>query len=91
MEDGGPNQEMQEETHVPAGEVVHLHPHPCGSAVKNPPAIRETWVPSLGREEPLEEGKAARSSVLACRVHGAAKSCTRLRGFLFHTRILTLS
>ena len=25
-------------------------------AVKNPPAMQETWVPSLGREHPLEEG-----------------------------------
>ena len=29
---------------------------PCGSAVKNPPAIQETWVRSLGWEDPLEEG-----------------------------------
>ncbi|MDP1340971.1 hypothetical protein, partial [Klebsiella variicola] len=26
--------------------------------VKNPPAMRETWVQSLGWEEPLEKGKA---------------------------------
>ena len=26
--------------------------------VKNPPAIRETWVQSLGEEDPLEKGKA---------------------------------
>ena len=25
--------------------------------VKNPPAVRETWVPSLSWEEPLEEGR----------------------------------
>ena len=29
--------------------------------VKNPPATRETWVPSLGWEGPLEKGKAAHS------------------------------
>ena len=29
--------------------------------VKNPPAIRDTWVQSLGWEEPLEKGKATHS------------------------------
>ena len=46
--------------------------------VKNPPAMRETWVQSLDWEDPLEKGKAAHSSVLAWRipwtVHGVAKS-----------------
>ena len=32
--------------------------------VKNPPAMPETWVRSLGWEDPLEKGKATRSSVL---------------------------
>ena len=32
--------------------------------VKNPPAIRETWVQSLGWEDPLEKGPATHSSVL---------------------------
>ena len=27
--------------------------------VKNPPAMQETWVPSLGWKSPLEKGKAA--------------------------------
>ena len=36
--------------------------------VKNPPAMRETWVWSLGWEDPLEKGKAAHSSVLAWRI-----------------------
>jgi len=35
--------------------------------VKNPPAMRETWVRSLGWEKPLEKGKATHSSVLAWR------------------------
>ena len=35
--------------------------------VKNPPAVRETWVRSLGREGPLEEGVATHSSVLTWR------------------------
>ena len=33
--------------------------------VKNPTAMRETWVPSLGWEDPLEEGMATHSSILA--------------------------
>ena len=36
--------------------------------VKNPPAIRETWVQSLGWEDPLEKGMATHSSILAWRV-----------------------
>ena len=35
---------------------------------KNPPAIRETWVRSLGREDPLEKGMATHSSILAWRI-----------------------
>ena len=54
--------------------------------VKNPPAIQETWVPSLGWGDLLEKGKAAHSSILVWRipwttVHGAAKSWTRLSDF----------
>ena len=36
--------------------------------VKNPPAIQETWVRSLGGEDPLEEGMATHSSILAWRI-----------------------
>ena len=36
--------------------------------VKNPPAIRETWVQSLGWEDPLEKGAATHSSILAWRI-----------------------
>ena len=36
--------------------------------VKNPPAMRETWLPSLGREGPLEKGTAKHSSILAWRI-----------------------
>ena len=35
--------------------------------VKNPPAMRETWVRPLGWEDPLEKGKATDSSILAWR------------------------
>ena len=36
--------------------------------VKNPPAMCETWVQSLGWEDPLEEGMATHSSILAWRI-----------------------
>ena len=36
--------------------------------VKNPPAMRETWVQSLSWEDPLEEGMATHSSILAWRI-----------------------
>ena len=53
--------------------------------VKNPPALQETWVQSLGWEDPLEEGMATLSSILAWRIlmdrgawwatiHGVAES-----------------
>ena len=57
--------------------------------VKNPTSVLETWVRSLGWEDPLEEGMATHSSILAWRipmdrgtwraaVHGVAKSQTQL-------------
>ena len=56
--------------------------------VKNLPAMWETWVRSLGWEDPLEEGMAIHSSILAWRipmdrgawqatVHGVTKSWTQ--------------
>ena len=36
--------------------------------VKNSPAMRKTWVQSLGWEDPLEKGKATHSSILAWRI-----------------------
>ena len=38
--------------------------------VKNPPAVQETWVPSLGQEDPLEEETATHSSICAGKSHG---------------------
>ena len=35
--------------------------------VKNLPAMQETWVQSLGWEDPLEKGKATHSSIMALR------------------------
>ena len=37
-------------------------------SVKNLPAIQETWVQFLGGEDPLEEGMATHSSILAWRI-----------------------
>ena len=39
-------------------------------AVKNPPAIQETRVQSLGWEDPLGKGMATHSSILAWRIQG---------------------
>ena len=36
--------------------------------VKNLPAMQETWVQSLGLEDPLEKGTATHSSILAWRI-----------------------
>ena len=55
--------------------------------VKNPPAVQETWVRSLGWEDPLEEGMASHFNILAWRIpidrgawcatiHGVTKSRT---------------
>jgi len=37
-------------------------------SVKNPPAIWEAWLQSLGWEDSLEEGMATHCSILACRI-----------------------
>ena len=36
--------------------------------VKNPPAMQETWIPSLGWEDPLEKGRVTHTSILAWRI-----------------------
>ena len=41
---------------------------PSGSAVKNPPAMQEMRVQSLGWEDPLDEGMATQCSILAWRL-----------------------
>ena len=62
--------------------------------VKRLPAVRETWVQSLGWKDPLEKEMATHSSTLAWKipwmeepgglVHGVAKSQTRLSDFTFY-------
>ena len=47
---------------------THIYSFPGGSVVKNPPAVqetKETCVPSLGREDPLEKEMAAHPGILA--------------------------
>ena len=36
--------------------------------LRSPPAVQETWVQSLGQEDPLEKGKATHSSILAWKI-----------------------
>ena len=38
---------------------------PGGSMVKNLPVMKETWIQSLGQEDPLEKEMATRSRILA--------------------------
>ena len=57
--------------------------------VKNPPAMRETWIGSLGWKDPLEEGMATHLGIVAWRIpmdrsawrttfHRVSKSQTQL-------------
>ena len=59
--------------------------------VNNPPAMLDTWVQSLGWEDPMEESMAIHANILAWRipmergawqatVHGAAKTQTSKHG-----------
>ena len=55
--------------------------------VKSPPAVWETWVQSLGWEDPLEKGMATHSSILARRIPWTmwvAKSRSPLSNFYFY-------
>ena len=52
--------------------------------VKDPPAVREAWVQSLGWEDPPEKGKATQSSILAWRISWSSKQ------FFFQILLSTL-
>ena len=67
--------------------LAHTRASLVAQTVKNLPAMRETWIRSLGQEDPLEEGIATHSSILAWRIpmdrgnwraaiHGVAESDT---------------
>ena len=45
-----------------------LEPSLVAQRLKRLPAVRETWVRSLGREDPLEKEMATHSSILAWRI-----------------------
>ena len=63
--------------------------------VKHLPAMLETWVRSLGGEDPLEKEMATHSSILhpmdgeawQAIVHGVAKSRTQLSKFTFNKHL----
>ena len=68
---------------------IYIWASQVAQLVKNPPAMRETWIRSLDWEDPLEEGMATHSSILTWRismdrgvwlviVHEVAKSQTQL-------------
>ena len=52
----------------PPREKTLLWPFPGGSDSKDPPAMRETWVQSLGWDDPLEREMVTHSSILAWRI-----------------------
>ena len=64
---GDPNgKEIQQRRNI----YIHVKAALVAQLVKNPPAMGETWVPSLGWEDPLKEGMATHSSILAGKSHG---------------------
>ena len=82
-----------------ASELYDLWASLVAQMVKNLPAMWTTWVQSLGWEDPLEEGMATHSSILAWRismdreawlavVRGVAKSRTQLSNSHFHFHII---
>ena len=48
--------------------------------VKNLPVVQETWVQSLGWEDPLEKGKATHPSILSWRIPGTVQSMSQRVG-----------
>ena len=63
---------------TPTASDMQMDTHPEGflvaQLVKNLPAVRETWLPSLGWEDPLEKGKVTHSSILAWRTPWTVES-----------------
>ena len=74
----------------------HLVKNPGVHLVKNLPTVQETWVQSLGWEDPLEKQMATHSSILAWKIYGqrslvgcspwAHKSWTRLSNYTTTTQ-----
>ena len=59
-----------EKAEEPEIKIGNIWASPVAQMVKNQPAMRETWVRSLGWENILEKGKATHSCILAWRMHG---------------------
>ena len=57
--------------------IDNLPPSLLAQTAKNPPAKQETWVQSLGWEDPPEKGMATHSSILAWKI-----PCTKEPGGL---------
>ena len=56
-----------------AWKTGQLQGFPVAQRLKCLPAMRETWVPSLGQEDPLEKEMATHSSILAWRIPGTGE------------------
>ena len=52
----------------PKNAMIYVRASLVAQLVNNLPAMWETWVRSLGRDDPLEKGKATHSSILAWRI-----------------------
>ena len=76
-----------ESGHINETDSACLRASLVAQMVKNWTTVRETWIQPVGWEDPLEEGKATHSSILAWRipmdkgawraaVHGVSKSWT---------------
>ena len=67
--------------------IVYLFQYSWASLVaqlvRNRPAMQETWVQSLGFEDPLDKGKATHSSILAWRIPKESHKTERLALSLF--------
>ena len=50
-------------THLSVIPIIHVVAFLVVQTVKNLPAMQETWIQSLGQEEPLEKGMATHSSI----------------------------
>ena len=64
----GNHQEVQSSVQVLNLTYLKIRASLIAQLVKNLPAMQETWVLSLGWDDPLEKGKATHSSILAWRI-----------------------
>ena len=55
-------------TEIPVCGILSTRASLGAQMIRNLPAVRETWIQSLGRECPLEEGMATHSGIFAWRI-----------------------